>query len=626
MSRRIVALFALVAGACVVAGVAWAMLRGGDDADTPQATLTAFADAWSRGDDTAAAQLTDAPAVARRALVASRQGLDDATVRVVPASTTASGNQARGRIALRWAVPGFGPWTYRSRVALRRVDGQWRVVWRPTVVHPALDSDTRLGTRLYAEPRGSILDRDGRALVKARPVMHVSVHVTRRGPDPDTTADALADVLDIDAPPLARALRDAKPDHYVPVITLRLADYNAVADRLAAIDGVSLARDSAQLAPRRGFGAALLGAVGPATAEQIKRSDGRLSEGDEVGQWGLEATHDQQLAARPGHVIVVRSLDDGSEVETLATRRGRAGRPLRTTLDLDAQEAAENALDGVDGAGALVAIQPSTGDVLAVANRPVDDAFDRAIDGRYPPGSTFKVVSTAALLDHGLDPSTIVPCPPTATVGGRSFKNFEGEAAGDVSFATDFAQSCNTAFVSLAPELPADRLQEIARSFGLGATAPDGARTARASVPPGRDLFERAASMIGQARIVASPLAMAGVAGTVADGRWRAPRLLADDPRAAGAPLDPALRSQLRSLMRSVVTSGTGTALAGLPAEPAGKSGTAEYGAGDPPPTHAWFIAYRGDVALAVLVEEGSSGAGVAAPLAARFLTAYDGG
>jgi cell division protein FtsI/penicillin-binding protein 2 len=263
--------------------------------------------------------------------------------------------------------------------------------------------------------------------------------------------------------------------------------------------------------------------------------------------------------------------------------------------------------------------------VLAVANRPVDDAFDRAIDGRYPPGSTFKVVSTAALLANGLEPAATVPCPPTATVGGRSFKNFEGEAAGDVSFATDFAQSCNTAFVALAHELPADRLQEVARSFGLGVTAKGGARTASASVPPGRDLVEQAASMIGQARIVASPLAMAGVAGTVADGRWRAPRLLADDPRQAGAPLDAGVLSQLRSLMRLVVTSGTGTALAGLPGEPAGKSGTAEYGSGDPPPTHAWFIAYRGDVALAVLVEEGSSGAGVAAPLAARFLAEYSG-
>jgi cell division protein FtsI/penicillin-binding protein 2 len=135
---------------------------------------------------------------------------------------------------------------------------------------------------------------------------------------------------------------------------------------------------------------------------------------------------------------------------------------------------------------------------------------------------------------------------------------------------------------------------------------------------------QRAATMIGQDRIVASPLAMAGVAATVADGRWRAPRLVATDEHQTGSALDQGELSTLRTLMRSVVTSGTGTALASVPGEVAGKSGTAEYGGGDPPPTHAWFIAFRGDVAVAVLVENGRSGGAVAAPIAARFYQALD--
>jgi cell division protein FtsI/penicillin-binding protein 2 len=115
---------------------------------------------------------------------------------------------------------------------------------------------------------------------------------------------------------------------------------------------------------------------------------------------------------------------------------------------------------------------------------------------------------------------------------------------------------------------------------------------------------------------------MAGVAATVADGTWREPRLVADAPRRAHRPLDESERDVLRTLMRSVVTEGTGTALASVPGEVHGKSGTAEYGSGDPPPTHAWFIAYRGDVAIAVLVEDGRSGGSVAAPVAARFFEA----
>ena len=126
--------------------------------------------------------------------------------------------------------------------------------------------------------------------------------------------------------------------------------------------------------------------------------------------------------------------------------------------------------------------------------------------------------------------------------------------------------------------------------------------------------------MIGQDRIVASPLAMAGVAATVAAGRWHAPRLLASAPRRSGPALGENEAATLRSLMRRVVQSGTGTALAGIPGEVGGKSGTAEYGSGDPPPTHAWFIAYRGDIAVAVLVEDGRAGGEVAAPIAARFL------
>ena len=147
---------------------------------------------------------------------------------------------------------------------------------------------------------------------------------------------------------------------------------------------------------------------------------------------------------------------------------------------------------------------------------------------------------------------------------------------------------------------------------------------AEAQVPRGDDLVARAAAMIGQNETLASPLNMAGVAATVAAGRWHAPRLLAGDGKTEGPRLDGGELGTLRDLTRSVVTSGTGTALAGVPGDVHGKSGTAEFGGGDPPPTHAWFIAYRGDVAVAVLVEHGRSGGAVAAPIAARFFAACD--
>jgi cell division protein FtsI/penicillin-binding protein 2 len=383
---------------------------------------------------------------------------------------------------------------------------------------------------------------------------------------------------------------------------------------------VQLAEGEEQLAPTKEFGRALLGTVGPATDEQLKRLGPSYVAGDVAGQWGLQAQYEKQLGGVAEKKVVIRAR--GVPIETLFTRAGKRGRALRTTIDREVQSAAEEALGSSKRNAALVAIEPSSGDVLAVANRPVDSSYDRAIEGRYPPGSTFKLVTTAALLRRGLTPSETVSCPKNTTVGGRSFKNFEGSAAGAVSFSIDFAESCNTAFVSLSDRLRPRDLTRVGRDYGLGRKPALALPAPAASVPPARDDASLAAMTIGQDRILTSPLSMAGVAGAVAEGRWRAPRLVAGDPRSAGPRLRSSEVRTLRALMRDVVTSGTGTALAGVPGEPHGKSGTAEFGNKNPPETHAWFIAYRDDVALAVLVEGGSAGGRVAAPIAARFLGA----
>jgi len=600
---------ALVAAAAVII-----LFVRGSAPPGPSEALDPFVAAWSRGDDRGAAALTSDPAGAGAALAANRRGLDGARVQAGTQDVAKKGDTARATLRLRWNVAGIGAWSYRTRIALERHDGHWKVVWAPTVVHPRLTAGRRLGTVRAADARAPILDRQGRPLVTARQVVRIGLdRATVK--DVDASAAALAGALHVDANALASAAKRAGPKQFVEAVTLRASDYpSPLAQQVEAIQGTQVVPSTQQLAPSKTFARALLGTVSPATAEQIQRSKGKVGVGDDVGQFGLEARYQDQLAGTPTRRVVIRSRT-GAPVATLLTRPGRKGRELRTTLDRPVQAAAETALGATKQKAALVAVQPSTGDVLAVANRPTEAAYDRAIDGRYAPGSTFKVVTTAALLRAGVKTTDTVDCPKTITVSGKVFKNFEGEAAGAVPFARDFAQSCNTAFVSLAKRLAPDALTRTARDFGLG-------RTSAGQVPAGRNAVERAATMIGQDRIVASPLAMAGVAATVADGRWRAPRLIATDRHQTGPALDQGELSTLRTLMRSVVTSGTGTALAPVPGEVAGKSGTAEYGGGDPPPTHAWFIAFRGDLAIAVLVENGRSGGSVAAPIAARFYQA----
>ncbi len=601
----------------------------GGSSDSAGKHLDAFAAAWTRGDDAVAAQETDAPSTALAALRANRAGLDGATVKVTPLAVTSSGDDAAVASArVAWQIPQIGPWSYRVRIKLRKVSGSgWRVAWAPTVVHPKLTTGTRLGTTRTQQRRGRLLDRNGTPLVESRPVVNVGV-IAGKVKDPTATAAAVAQVTKIDPKPFARAISGGGRQEFVTAITLRPEDYTPIADQLRAIPGVQTVNTTAQLAPTRPFGRQLLGGVGELSAQQLKQLGPGYAIGDVGGQWGLEAAFETRLAGTPNRAVVIRNAA-GAPIEQLLRHPGRRSQDVRTLLDARTQSAAEAALANVDAKAkvGLVVVKPSTGDVLAVANRPVTDTFDRALAGQYPPGSTFKVVSSDALLQAGkITPDSTVACPNTVEVGGRSFKNFEGEGGTTEPFSTAFAQSCNTAFVPLAARLKPAALTQAGRRFGLGTRLDLPVSAYGGQVPQPTDLTARAAAMIGQDRILASPLDMAGVAATVANGSWHAPRLVASEPITKGAPLPPVVLDQLRTLTRDVITSGTGTALASTPGDVHGKSGTAEYGTATPPATHAWFIAYRGDVAIAVIVEQGSAGGTVAAPLVAAFFSALDQG
>jgi cell division protein FtsI/penicillin-binding protein 2 len=292
---------------------------------------------------------------------------------------------------------------------------------------------------------------------------------------------------------------------------------------------------------------------------------------------------------------------------------------VQTGIDARVQQLAGQALQGVAQPAALVAIDAPSGEVRAVVSRPAG-GFPRAMQGRYPPGSTFKIVTAAAALSTGQSPDGSVSCPPEVSVGGRRFVNAEGEAFGPIPFRTAFFRSCNTAFINVATGLPAGALGAAAASFGFGGyDLPVPAFTGRFPAP--QDAAERAAAAIGQARVEASPLHMASVAAGVSSGTWKAPRLVRSAPAGPSQPLPAA--PTLRELMRLVVTSGTGTA-ANIEGAPVfGKTGTAEFGTRQPPQTHAWFVGFRNDLAFAVLVEGGGFGGDVAAPLAARFLRSF---
>jgi cell division protein FtsI/penicillin-binding protein 2 len=345
--------------------------------------------------------------------------------------------------------------------------------------------------------------------------------------------------------------------------------------------------------------------------------------GESGGSSGLQRALEDQLAGASGLAVAVVQATGGSPVRVVAFFPGKAADDQRTTLDLGVQRAAEKAIGGFRGKAALVAVDAPTGEIRAIANTPVE-GLPPALATRYAPGSTFKVITATAALLHGRSTSSAVSCPGTISAGGVTFHNHERSPSTRLTLTEAFARSCNTAFIGLARDLPDGALAEAAALYGFGLDPLLPIAAVSGEVPTPESPQEAAADAIGQGRVGASPLVMATVAAAVADGTWRQPHLIrCPDCTSHRIPV----AGSLRTMMRAVVTSGTGTAAAGVAGGPVyGKTGTAEYGSGDPPPTHAWFIGWQGRTAFAVFVEDGSSGGAVAAPVAARFLRLIGGG
>jgi hypothetical protein len=409
-------------------------------------------------------------------------------------------------------------------------------------------------------------------------------------------------------------------------------------DRTWPERGSVLAQDGSVLAGPQGGAAgpasltSLVGSVGDATKDDLKRLGAPYQGGDQAGLGGIERSFERRLAGTPsGEVRLVDS--QGAVTKVLKRFGGTPGASVKTNLNISMQAAAESALQS--GAGghnaAMVVMQPSTGAIRALVSLP-NGGYARASRGIYPPGSTFKVITTAALLAKGITPSTTVSCPQEVKIGGITIHNFEKEQLGNIPFSVAFAKSCNTAFVQLATQhLTGNDLEKAASAFGFNVDLAPGVASATSRFPVPQSSAELAMAAFGQARVSASPLQMASVASAVQSGTWRPPQLVDDQAlsslnvdQPAPRQLDPGVAATLRTLMRQVVTSGT-AAPAGLPAGVSGKTGTAEFGSGDNKPTHAWFIAFRGDLAVAVVVEGGGVGGDVAAPIAAKFFNSVGG-
>ncbi len=567
-------------------------------ASDPATTIAQFAADWQAGRTQDASAWTNDPAAAAQLMNTVMADLKATSLKISTGRVDRTSPSAVTVTAtMTWTLPIAGTWTYTAPWHWSLADSgsgsgtRWLLNYSPQIVHPDLGPGQTLSVRAEPASDGPLVDRNDAQLIAPVRVYSV-VLLIKKVADLATTAKSLTAILGKLDPTVTeksiaagvKAAKAAGQDSYT-VTNLREDDFTPVEAKLSAIDGVGLPSTVRDLPPTAGFAQAVLG-----TAVPVAR---------------------KLAAGKPGWRVITVDMA-GDELQTIAQQPAAPGPKVVLTLDPAVQDAAQAALDPITEPAVLVAIQPSSGEILAVAQNAAANAEGPiALTGRYPPGSTFKIVTATAAIDAGLiTPTTMVSCPGEWTTNNRTIHN-EGFSLGTVTATTAFAHSCNTTFAMLAARMADDALPAAARQYGIGLDFDiAGITTLTGAIQPGDSTLARAENGFGQGTDLLTPFSAALMAATAATGNMPMPVLIrgttttVDHP---APPRSPAVQAALKTMMRAVVTDGTAKGLKG-DGEVYAKTGTAEYvDAAGQIQAHAWTVGFRRDVAFSVLIVGGNS-------------------
>lgn len=523
--------------------------------------------------------------------------------------------------------------------------------------------------RLIPKPpvRGNIFDRKGKILASSRLSRSVFLWpIALRRAEWPQTLKRLSEILNIPEAEIQKRLDQAGHDSPFLIRVARglsPAQITALAEYGNELEGVEVDIEAVRDYPNGDLAAHILGYTGELNDEELKARAGEgYRIGDIVGQMGIEAAFEQKLRGEWGGQQV--EVDGSGQVlRILGQKQAKAGQDLKVTLDLTVQKAAEAALG--DRKGAIVALDPNNGAVLAMVSRPTFDPnlfstritsetwrqlqgkdhpfVNRALRG-FPPASTFKVVTTTAGIESGrYSPSTVLQTYAALNIGGTVFADWNKAGFGPLGFVGALAWSSDTFFYQIGRGVGGPRLIEWTRRYGFGKKT--GIELAAEEAPGlvADDAWKReqfdwewtvgdSVNMsIGQGFLQVTPLQLAVMFAVPANGGYRIkPHLLKDGEESKAwrqsLNMKPETLQVLRQGLRQVVSSGTGRALS-VPHLPpmSGKSGTAEAPPGD---SHAWFGAFgptnKPEIVVVAFAEHSGGGGGkVAAPMVRQVLEAY---
>jgi cell division protein FtsI/penicillin-binding protein 2 len=594
-------------------------------APSPLPVVQSFLLDWEQGHYTAAAKLTNGdPATVRQELSTEFRQLNATEMFFAMQSVRQHGQTAEATYqATVDLIGGEHQWTYNGRFGLVSTGGQWLINWSPSVINPSLGPGDRLAVTAVFRPRGQVTDATGNPLIPQSIVYRIGVYPSKLT-NPRATAAGLSQVTGLNAEEVFGIITAAPPHQFLPLLTLDPGSYSRLHASLAHVKGLAVQSGFARLFnDSNTFDE--VGTVGTENASALQAEGAAYLPGRSVGQSGLEKAYQDTLVGTPDIAVIV--VNAQGVQQTLWTSMGVPPQPVRTTISGKVQAAADASLTSLQTSGEIVAVDPATGHILALAGHseaslPLPDGG--LLNSSIEPGTAFTVVSAAALLASGLRPTSPLPCQDVANVGGQMFTYSSAQPS--ATFASDFASGCGTAFATASQRLtpPSPSLAATAKAFGVGATweLPVPASSGTVSAVSGEAAL--AAQAIGGSGVRMSPLGMALVAAEVESGTGHSPVLLPTDPSKSWSPqLSASQLTALRGLMRQAVQTGPAHAadLSGKPVY--GQAGVIQTGTSS---WLSWFVGYRGGIAFAVLETSQSqpqaSSQAAAWQLAASFLSA----
>jgi len=535
-----------------------------------------------------------------------------------------------------------------------------------------LSEDNRLKILKTPAPRGIIYDRNGTPLVKNIPFFSVSI-TTDNFRAIDT--DSLSAVLGLTKKEVEEKLTKKDNSPFVPVKLKQGLSFGEIARieaRRSDFPGLFVETEVGREYLFGKVGAHIIGYLGKITTSQLNNPDLRHFPLDAlIGQWGVEALFDNQLRGIPGErIIEVDAL--GRELRMIQEKPSVKGSDVKLSIDINIQKAVEDAFG--NKAGALVAIKPDSGEILALESLPSFDPntfsmgiayndwkslmedkkkpmLNRAVQSQYPPGSTFKIITAIAALEEGIiSPDTKINCTGGIGYGRWTFGCWKKGGHGPVDFHRAIVESCDVYFYELGRRLGIDKIHKYATAFGLG-------RETGVELMPVKErrglipntgwkrekkhlpwyLGDTYISAIGQGYVTATPIQMAAMMASFANGgNLYKPSLIKGRQELSGTvKLKPETIEMIKKALSGVVNEPNGTAQGARSSLVVigGKTGTAQVVGkkkgltGERFMDHAWFVAFapvdNPEIALSVFVEHGGSGGATAAPIAKRAIEAY---